>query len=138
MLPLFNLVNLSSTLIIWLLILHHSSQNSSSTFAIHIIAINLTPVRSSNYIQRIMGQTISATQFFVYGKRHFTQYVLRLLCFDFFTDSPSLCIRSFTIFTFPLVNIENLKNRILETRTVILQRARTDNIGVRVKGRSII
>lgn len=73
MLPSFNLVNQSSTLGILLLLVHLSSSQNCITFAIHINT--LPPLPSPNFLQRIMGQTISATQFFVYGKRHFTQYV---------------------------------------------------------------
>ena len=73
MLPSFNHI-IYKTLLLLLLLLTSSPTNT--TLAIHINTA--APFLSSvhNVVQRIMGQTISATQFFVYGKRHFTQYVI--------------------------------------------------------------
>lgn len=77
MLPLFHLGFNPTFIILLLLSLLHSSSQKYSTSAIHIDTVTTTStLPTSNSFQRIMGQTISATQFFVYGKRHFTQYVL--------------------------------------------------------------
>jgi len=44
-----------------------------------ILALYLTPL-----VQAIsMGQAICTTQFYLYGRKHFTEYVEALLCSDF-------------------------------------------------------